>query len=101
MLFVVQFDIVAALVKVPDDATPLSQSFAARMQNAGYAAAGLNMAYFYTEADETHPAPTDTGQDKAAQEAIIPENERQTAEQKAPQPDEASGLEIKKGETES
>ncbi len=34
--------------------TPLSQSFAARMQNAGYAAAGLNMAYFYTETDETH-----------------------------------------------
>lgn len=34
--------------------TPLSQSFAARMQNAGYAAAGLNMLYFYTEADSTH-----------------------------------------------
>lgn len=26
--------------------TPLSQSFAARMQNAGYEAAGLNMLYF-------------------------------------------------------
>lgn len=34
--------------------TPLGQSFAARMQNAGYAAADLNMCYFYTEADETH-----------------------------------------------
>ena len=31
--------------------TPLSQSFAARMQNAGYEAAGLNMLYFYTETD--------------------------------------------------
>jgi len=34
--------------------TPLSQSFAARMQNAGYKAAGLNMVYFYTEADSAH-----------------------------------------------
>ena len=34
--------------------TPLSQSFAARMQNAGYEAAGLNMLYFYTEADKEH-----------------------------------------------
>lgn len=34
--------------------TPLSQSFAARMQNAGYQAAGLNMLYFYTEADKEH-----------------------------------------------
>lgn len=34
--------------------TPLSQSFAARMQNAGYEAAGLNMSYFYTEADNEH-----------------------------------------------
>ena len=34
--------------------TPLSQSFAARMQNKGYEAAGLNMAYFYTEADNEH-----------------------------------------------
>ena len=34
--------------------TPLSQSFAARMQNAGYAAAGMNMLYFYTEADKEH-----------------------------------------------
>ena len=33
---------------------PLGQSFAARMQNAGYAAAGLNMLYFYTEADNEH-----------------------------------------------
>lgn len=31
--------------------TPLAQSFAARMQNRGYEAAGLNMLYFYTEAD--------------------------------------------------
>ena len=34
--------------------TPLSQSFAARMQNAGYEAAGLNMLYFYTEVDKEH-----------------------------------------------
>jgi len=34
--------------------TPLSQSFAARMQNAGYEAAGLNMVYFYTEVDSDH-----------------------------------------------
>lgn len=33
---------------------PLKQSFAARMQNAGYEAAGLNMLYFYTEADKEH-----------------------------------------------
>lgn len=34
--------------------TPLSQSFAARMQNKGYAAGGFNMVYFYTEADNEH-----------------------------------------------
>lgn len=34
--------------------TPLSQSFAARMQNRGYEAAGLNMLYFYTEVDNEH-----------------------------------------------
>lgn len=34
--------------------TPLGQSFAARMQNAAYNAAGFNMAYFYCEADSTH-----------------------------------------------
>lgn len=34
---------------------PLGQSFAAWMQNAAYEAAGLNMAYFYTEADDSHP----------------------------------------------
>lgn len=34
--------------------TPLGQSFAARMQNAGYEAADLNMLYFYTEADKEH-----------------------------------------------
>lgn len=34
--------------------TPLDQSFAARMQNRGYEAAGLNMLYFYTEVDQTH-----------------------------------------------
>ncbi len=34
--------------------TPLSQSFAARMQNKGYEAAGLNMIYFYTETDNDH-----------------------------------------------
>ena len=33
---------------------PLSQSFAARMQNTAYEAAGLNMLYYYTEADSTH-----------------------------------------------
>lgn len=34
--------------------TPLSQSFAARMQNKAYEAAGLNMCYFYTEIDNEH-----------------------------------------------
>ena len=34
--------------------TPLKQSFAAQMQNTGYQAAGLNMVYFYTEADKDH-----------------------------------------------
>ena len=34
--------------------TPLRQSFAARMQNAAYAAAGMNLAYFYTETDSAH-----------------------------------------------
>ena len=34
--------------------TPLGQSFAARMQNAGYRAGGINMRYFYTETDEEH-----------------------------------------------
>lgn len=34
--------------------TPLRQSYAARMQNRGYRAAGLNMLYFYTETDQTH-----------------------------------------------
>ena len=34
--------------------TPLEQSFAARMQNAAYEAAGLNMLYFYTQVDEDH-----------------------------------------------
>jgi len=33
---------------------PLSQSYAARMQNAAYRAAGLNMLYFYTEVDNEH-----------------------------------------------
>ena len=33
---------------------PLGQSFAARMQNAGYRSADYNMVYFYTEADESH-----------------------------------------------
>lgn len=33
---------------------PLKQSFAARMQNAGYEAAGLNMIYFYTVVDNEH-----------------------------------------------
>ena len=34
--------------------TPLSQSFAARMQNSAYQAAGFNMVYCYCEADSTH-----------------------------------------------
>jgi shikimate dehydrogenase len=34
--------------------TPLGQSFAARMQNKGYEAAGLNMLYFYTETGNEH-----------------------------------------------
>ena len=34
--------------------TPLSQSFAARMQNKAYETAGLNMCYFYTEIDNEH-----------------------------------------------
>ena len=34
--------------------TPLGQSFAARMQNAGYAAADINMVYSYCEADDSH-----------------------------------------------
>ena len=34
--------------------TPLHQSFAARMQNAAYKAAQMNMRYFYNEADSTH-----------------------------------------------
>ena len=33
--------------------TPLNQSFAAKMQNAGYQAAGLDLVYFYSEADQT------------------------------------------------
>lgn len=33
---------------------PLSQSFAARMQNAAYQASGLNMLYFYTEVENDH-----------------------------------------------
>jgi len=34
--------------------TPLTQSFAARMQNAGYAAGHINLCYFYTETDDAH-----------------------------------------------
>lgn len=41
--------------------TPLNQSFAARMQNKGYEAAGLNMLYFYTETDNTHLGEIVTG----------------------------------------
>ena len=33
---------------------PLAQSFAARMQNRGYAAAGLNLVYFYTVTGQEH-----------------------------------------------
>jgi hypothetical protein len=33
---------------------PLAQSFAARMQNKGYEAAGLNLVYFYTVAGNEH-----------------------------------------------
>lgn len=39
---------------IPLIGTPLHQSFAARMQNTGYRAAGLNMCYFYCEADSAH-----------------------------------------------
>lgn len=39
---------------IPLIGTPLKQSFAARMQNAGYDAAGLNMRYFYCETDDAH-----------------------------------------------
>lgn len=39
---------------IPLIGTPLNLSFAARMQNTGYEAAGLNMCYFYCEADDTH-----------------------------------------------
>lgn len=41
--------------------TPLDQSFAARMQNAGYAAADLNLCYFYTETDDSHLSEIVTG----------------------------------------
>lgn len=34
--------------------TPLGQSYAARMQNKGYQAAGLDLLYFYTETDKSH-----------------------------------------------
>ncbi len=34
--------------------TPLDQSFAARMQNAGYAAGNFNLCYFYTETDDRY-----------------------------------------------
>ena len=33
---------------------PLAQSFAARMQNRGYEAAGLNLVYFYTITGQEH-----------------------------------------------
>ena len=33
---------------------PLAQSFAARMQNRGYEAAGLNLVYFYTVTGQEH-----------------------------------------------
>lgn len=33
---------------------PLSQSYAARMQNAAYRAAGINMLYFYSEVENDH-----------------------------------------------
>ena len=47
-----QFDINSKLVALLG--TPLGQSFSARMQNAAYSAAGLNMAYFYCESDSSH-----------------------------------------------
>ena len=47
-----QFDINSRVIALIG--TPLGQSFAARMQNAAYNAAGFNMAYFYCEADSTH-----------------------------------------------
>lgn len=41
--------------------TPLSQSYAARMQNAGYASNDLNFCYFYTETDSSHLGEIITG----------------------------------------
>ncbi len=45
-----QFDIDSRIIALIGK--PLGQSFAARMQNAAYNAAGFNMAYCYCEADE-------------------------------------------------
>ena len=39
---------------IPLIGTPLSQSFAARMQNRAYEAAGINMHYFYAETGSEH-----------------------------------------------
>ena len=49
---VMQIDINSRLIALIG--TPLSQSFAARMQNSAYQAAGFNMVYCYCEADSTH-----------------------------------------------
>ena len=53
------------------------------------------------EADQTPPARTEAVQEETAQAAPIPQTETRTAEHQAPQPDEATGIEKKKGETES
>lgn len=47
-----QIDINTKMITLIGD--PLGQSFAARMQNTGYEAAGLNMCYFYCEAGSEH-----------------------------------------------
>lgn len=47
-----QIDIDTKFITLIGD--PLRQSFAARMQNAGYEAAGLNLKYFYTETGQEH-----------------------------------------------
>ncbi len=52
-------------------------------------------------ADPSCQERTENAQEETAQEAPIPQSETRTAEQQAPQPDEAPGEEKKKGETES
>lgn len=49
-----EFNINTKMITLLGD--PLKQSFAAQMQNAGYADAGLDMCYFYTEVNNEHLA---------------------------------------------